>query len=373
MLQPLELHKPRSHPSSGCATRVVHKAVWGARCEALFHGCALAGLMKESGLLARPLAWLKERAPQVHRFLTRADKPYPLIREVGGIGAFLLLLAVILWGATGQTFLVDSPVVVVESGSMMHCAQGAGGAIIGRDCDRADDVPYGRFGTIDPGDLIFVKDADSRNDIRSWAGAVGRCDAFTDYLDCGCDGVDTYGACGDVIIFQKTTRSGPPIIHRAMAYLQVHGDGTFSIDLPAKWGCTDLDRVPRTGLEHTCLARMGFNDLHNHHALDGLTAAQSGFLTRGDNNAGGDQGLGSGTEAFPVTTANILGKARGELPWLGLVKLFVSDVTSGASNYRNASPDPKVLMGVSLAVIVLSPVAVENVVRFVQKRRGQDD
>ncbi len=325
--------------------------------------------MKENGLFARPLAWIKERAPKVHRFLTRADKPFPLIREVVGIGSFLLLLAVILWGSTGQTFLVDSPVVVVESGSMMHCAGGAGATAFGRDCQRASDVPYGRFGTIDPGDLIFVRDIDRTSDIDTWADSVGRCRSLDNYLDCGCDGVETYGACGDVIIFEKSSPGGPPIIHRAMVYLQVHGDGTFSVDLPANWGCTDLERVARTGLQHTCLSRMGFNDLHNHHGLDRLTAAQSGFLTRGDNNAGGDQGLTSSTETFPVTTGQILGKARGELPWLGLVKLFVSDLTSRTSNYSNASPDPKVLMGVSLAVIVLSPVAVENGVRFVRKRR----
>ncbi len=353
-------------------TGVRHKVVLGVRCGALFHGGVLAEPMKESGLLARPLAWVKERAPRVHRFLTRADKPYPLIREISGIGAFLIILAAILWGSTGQTFLVDSPVVVVESGSMMHCEEGPGNANLGRACTRADGVPYGRFGTIDPGDLIFVKDVDKRGDVQSWADAVGRCDAMTSYEDCGCDGRASYGACGDVIIFKKSSGAGTPIIHRAMVYLQVHGDGTYSIDLPAKWGCSDLVRVPASGLQNNCLARLGFNELHNHGALDGLTVAQSGFLTRGDNNAGGDQGRNSGTEALPVTTANILGKARGELPWLGLVKLFVSDLGAGTTNYRDASPDPKVLMGVSLAVIILSPMAVENLVRVVRKRRQAD-
>ncbi len=326
--------------------------------------------MKESGLFARPLAWVKERAPQVHRFLTRTDKPYPLVREAGGIGAFLLLLAVVLWGSTGQTFLVDSPVVVVESGSMMHCDGGPPGPSLGRNCERAEGVPYGRFGTIDPGDLIFVKDVDKTGQVQTWADSVARCDQFTGYQDCGCDGVETYGACGDVIIFAKTSGNGPPIIHRAMLYLEIHGDGTYSIDMPENWGCDDLVRVPLTELQNNCLARLGFTQLHDHGTvLESLGPEFSGFLTRGDNNEGGDQGRGSGTEPYPVRTQNVLGKARGELPWLGLVKLFVSDLGAGSTNYRDASPDPKLLMGVSLAVIILSPVAVEQTVTLIQKRR----
>ncbi len=308
----------------------------------------------------------------MHRFLTRRDKPFPLIREALSIAIFLTILATILWGATGQPFLRESPVVVVESGSMMHCSNEF--TQLGRNCDRADDVPYGRFGTIDPGDLIFVKDVETRADVQSWADAVDQCD--DPYLDCGCDGRDGYGACGDVIIFQKSNPNDPtPVIHRALFYLEVHGDGRFSIDLPEGWGCSDLIQVTRADLRSPCLGRLEAGNLHNMHVLDNLRPEDSGFITRGDNNRESDQLAGAVIEPLPVPVDRILGKARGEVPWLGLVKLLANDIFGGCGSggnpcdYSAASGDVKTLAWLSLAFIIVSPAAAERIHKWRKSRQ----
>ncbi len=321
----------------------------------------------KQGLLAKLAAKLEGPMPAVAKFLVRTDKPYPLLREALGIALFLMLLASVLWGVTGQPFLRESPIVVVESESMMHCdppfAEGGG-----RNCERADDVSYGRFGTIDPGDLILVFDVESTRDVQTWADAVGDCSPSTGYLDCGCDGVDSYGACGDVVIFQKSNGDPTPIIHRAILYLEIHGGGRYSIDLPESWGCQDLINVPRDDLQSSCLGRLGFQSLHTRHEMDGLPPEASGYLTRGDNNDLPDQIRG--IEPVPVMPERVLGKARAEIPWIGLVKLFVSDMGSGTENFAKAPGDAKVLMWVALAVIVLAPTAFERTMRLVRKRRA---
>ena len=75
------------------------------------------------------------------------------------LAALVILVLGTLWGYTGQP-LGDSPVVVVESGSMMHCKNG--NPQYGDDC-RPER--YGRLGFIDPGDLILVKDIDRAGDV----------------------------------------------------------------------------------------------------------------------------------------------------------------------------------------------------------------
>lgn len=311
--------------------------------------------MREDGALRRPLAWLKEKAPHVHRFLVRRDKPYPMIREGLGIVLGLILLASLLWGLTGQS-LGDSPVVVIESGSMMHCDQGV------ETPSRVCAGPFGRLGTIDPGDLVFVRDTDGAGDVTTFCASAG-CTGLqrgTSYLDAAC-GADHHGSCGDVIIFiPDGDGDRTPIIHRAMVWVEVHEDGTFSIE-----DC-GLHRVQRTALHNSCLSRIGITGLQNEHAWDSLGPDDSGFLTRGDNNAGADQP--DSNAVYPVQPDWILGKARGEVPWVGLIKLFVSDLFVGTENFRDAPGDTKFMMWVVVAALVGAPFLFEQVM----KRRGRE-
>ena len=275
---------------------------------------------------------LRERAPAVHRFLTSDERPYPVVREVLVGAALVLLVLGTLWGYTGQP-LGRSPVVVVESGSMMHCENG--NPQFGANCDP---TRYGRLGTIDPGDLILVKDIDGRSDVATRAGG----------------GEHHYGRSGDVIIFKPDGREGTPVIHRALFYIEIHGDGTFTVP---QFG---LERV-RT-LDQPQLLQLGLKAGYADTLRQlGLGPEDSGFVTRGDNNAQADQEAHSSIAVRPVKPEWVLGIARGEIPWLGLVKLLANDLMTGTTNFANAGGDSKVLLFVTLGVLLGGPVVFEKV------------
>lgn len=288
---------------------------------------------------------LRDRFPALHRLLTSEEKPYPVVREVG-VGALLVFLVLgTLWGYTGQSF-GDTPVVVVESGSMMHCKQGAGIALTGAVCDSNN---FGRLGTIDPGDLILVKDIDRAGDVQTRAE----------------EGSHHYGRSGDVIIFRPDGRSGTPVIHRALFWVEVHGDGTFTVP--------EFGLVRVSSLDQPELLQLGLRSGY----ADDLRAMRagpedSGFITRGDNNADADQDHFSTVATLPVRPDWILGVARGEIPWLGLVKLAANDLLTGTRNFGNAASDSKMMLVVSLAVLLGGPIVYEKIraVRREQRDAG---
>lgn len=285
--------------------------------------------------------WLKRTMPRVHRFLTRTDKPYPAVREFG-VGALVVVVVLAaLWGTTGQP-LGRSPIVVVESGSMMHCENGF--VPKGRDCDPTH---YARLGTVDPGDLILVKDVDGRRDVETYAGS----------------GENHYRRTGDVIVFRPDGNAAhTPIIHRALFWLEIHGDGTFSVP---ELGLDHVEHLNQPEVLHLGL-RGNYQD-----ELAGAGPGHSGFVTRGDNNAQADQG--SPIARYPVQPAWILGKARAEVPWLGLVKLYFTDFAkpcpkmplSGqpseeGCNYHNSGTDSKTMLLLTLVVLLGGPYAFEK-------------
>lgn len=281
---------------------------------------------------------LRTRAPRLHRFLTSEDKPYPVLREASVGAAIVLLVLGTLWGYTGQA-IGDSPVVVVESGSMMHCKNGM--PQLGRDCDAST---FARLGTIDPGDLILVKDIDSRTDVATRAGG----------------GDHHYGRSGDVIIFKPDGRAGTPVIHRALFWIQIEQDGTFSVP---EFGISHAQNLDQPQLLELGLNRGYADDLRTM----GAGPRDSGFVTRGDNNGQADQDHSSSIAALPVKPAWILGVARGEIPWLGLVKLLANDLLTGTSNFAAAGTDSKVFLFLTLGLLLGGPVAFEKIRAY---RRG---
>lgn len=285
---------------------------------------------------------LRERAPGLHRFLTSDDKPFPVLREVAvGAGIVLLVLGT-LWGYTGQA-IGDSPVVVVESGSMMHCKQPPGVATYGSTCTP---TRYGRLGTIDPGDLILVKDVDSRSDVKTL----------------GAGGDHHYGRSGDVIIFKPDGRTGTPVIHRALFWIQIESDGTFSVP---EFGISHADDLNQPQLLELGLNRGYADDLRHMR----LGPSDSGFVTRGDNNGQADQDANSSVATRPVKVAWILGVARGEIPWLGLVKLLANDLATGSTNFAQSGSDSKFLLFVTLAVLLGGPVVFEKYRTYRREQR----
>lgn len=256
---------------------------------------------------------------------------------LGLIAAFAILLGG-LYAYTGTW----PPAVIVESSSMMH---------------RDDETTYGRYGTIDPGDLVLVKDADTVDDIRT-------------LLD---GGKERYGLAGDVIVyFPYNDKTHTPIIHRAVAYVEVVGTGDatqyrvrWDPDAPCEGGSTKdgswcvfgstgvlVPSVPISRLGSTPQNPQPYKPEH------------SGFLTKGDNpftNRNIDQVSGL---SQTVKLDWIEGKGRAELPWLGLIKLSLA----GRANERNppdewtkfgsayAPTDLWVMLGISLFILVGVPL-----------------
>ena len=280
-------------------------------------------------------------------------KPGPLRDALVLVAVFALLLGG-LYAYTGTW----PPAVIVESSSMMH---------------NDDEVSYGRIGTIDPGDLVLVQKVDSVDDVRTLVDG----------------GRERYGMSGDVIVyFPYNDRTHTPIIHRAVAYVEVVGSGgdtTYRVrwnpDVPCEGGATksedggwcvyDADgvyipSVPVARLGSTAQTPQPYKPEH------------SGFLTKGDNpftNRNIDQVSGL---SQAVKLEWIEGKGRGELPWLGLIKLSLA----GRPNERNppatwthigsayAPSDLWVMLGVSLFILVGVPL-IYDAYKAIHARRAK--
>jgi signal peptidase len=292
--------------------------------------------------------WLQGKAPALHRFLNRRDAPYPVVREILAGGLAILLLLGALYGLTAQPLPGGYPVVVVTTGSMMHCQNADGNGVgpsLGKDCDG---LHYGRLGTIDPGDLVFVRHVGSREDVTTLAqGGSGH-----------------YGKAGDVVVYRPSgSVAVTPIIHRALLYVQVNSDSTYTVPDLGLYHVSTLDQGAVTALTHCSFGAA--------HGSRPWGPADSGFITKGDNNPVADQCPG-GITPVPARLEWVLGKARGEVPWFGLIKLFVDDVLSSSRNFGNAGGDCKVMLFVSLGGLVALPYAMGMVGRLVRRGKGKD-
>lgn len=248
------------------------------------------------------------------------------------------------------------PAVIVESSSMMHLD---------------DEVTYGRswatFGpaTIDPGDLVLVKHAENPDDVRTLVEG----------------GRDRYGSPGDVIVYYpRDQREATPIIHRAVAYVEVVGTddaATYRVrwdpEAPCEGDATKdgnwcvygsdgvyVPSVPIQRLGSTSTNPLPYKPEH------------SGFLTKGDNPVTNRQ-IDQVSGLSPTVKMDwIEGKGRGELPWLGLIKLSLA----GRPNERNppdewvkigsasAPKDLWVMLGISLFVLVGVPLLYDGYKAF---------
>lgn len=243
-------------------------------------------------------------------------KMLPVVKDVLTAVIVILIIVAGMFAYTG----VWPPMVVIESGSMMH-----------------DDSPYGKIGTIDPGDFTFVKKINSRNDIVT-------------YYQGEKTGYKTYSDYGDVIVYVKNGAGGTPVIHRAMCWVEVNitGNGTF-YDIP------ELNYYHLSAITITKLNLHNYDPKVNH----------SGFLTKGDANNGCDQDSSAGIEdelGRKVETVKlewIVGKAEGEIPWFGGIKLSVDDWSQGTNNAGNVAQDCWVMLGISILILFTLPIAAD--------------
>jgi signal peptidase len=281
----------------------------------------------------------------------------PWARELLSAFAVVLVVFLLAWGYTGNW----PPMVVIESGSMEH------------DSNQLYPEPgFTHIGPIDTGDLVLVKSAE-RDDIVT-------------YLEGKQTGYKRYGDYGDVIIYYKngvlggcdmnmtsrfdfdisiTTEAecnqqdgewivATPVIHRAMAWVEVRDDGSYylpEIDMEFSNGKLVLAEIglppdaPLTGLDH------------------------SGYITKGDStgNRHPDQLTHRdlyGQDVQPVQPEDIIGMARGELPWFGLIKLRLTQPAS----YASAPEECRQMLWLSLATIIMGPFVAQRV--WERRREG---
>lgn len=234
-----------------------------------------------------------------------------LVRDLLVAAAIIAILLVAIYAYAG----VWPPLVVVESSSMQH------------------GYRESFIGVIDTGDMVLQQAAPTRESVVT-------------YLEGRTAGYQMYGDYGDVIIFRRSS-DPTPVIHRAILYIVIHPNGT--VDVPAlanlpttEWEGTDADggvtNSPYYLLEVT-IHGMGYNrDLGIRFDLEAfaLPGRTDGYITMGDNNAYlyCSQSRDPCAPSVPydrgwlVAQEDIIGRARGELPWLGLVKLVLSPTGS---------------------------------------------
>ena len=216
------------------------------------------------------------------------------------------------------------PMVVIESGSMEH------------DNNPLYSEPrYSHIGTIDTGDLVVVKKV-KKSDIVTYLEGKK-----TDYKK--------YGDYGDVIVYYKNgieTYDGQPVtpvIHRAMAWVEVVDKENETYYIP------EIDTTFQGKIQLAEIGLGGGASIQN--------IQNSGYITKGDStgNPHPDQLTHydiTGAPVQPVDPGWVVGMAKGELPWFGLIKLRVTQ----PDNYYEAPPQCRTMLWASMFIVLAGPV-----------------
>ena len=259
-------------------------------------------------------------------------------------GIALAVVAAVLIGMFAYTGLWP-PLVVVESNSMMH---------------GSDNLSH--IGAIDTGDLVLVKKIGVASDVET-------------YMDGYSNGYRTYGDFGDVIVYRKAgSETSTPIIHRALIFLQANADGR-SYSAPSleniprgKWTTVDRTNTWDNITSSLTIFGVGYMSLAVSIDITDLLQggrAESGFITKGDHNLQVDLPYWGPSIGYrPIDVNWVVGKARGEIPWFGLLKLW-STGTINSPSPPNSVRD----LWVSLFIIVLSPILVDISVSLMERRK----
>ena len=272
----------------------------------------------------------------------RRSPAVQFLRDAGIALAFVVSILLVMYAYTG----LWPPLVVIESESMMH---------------SEENVSY--IGVIDTGDMVLIKDIDAAEDVET-------------YVEGFVTGHRTYGDYGDVVVYNKMGDStDTPIIHRAVVYLEANpGGDSYRCeglrDLPGeKWSASDpLDSWDRL-TSRISIFHYGFRDAtvsidiaYILGEFDRVGTPRSGFITRGDHNTWIDQ---RSRESYsPVDPDWIVGKARGEIPWFGLLKLWLSDTL------KSEAPENSVRnLWISMIVIVVVPIVIDVVLTYRVRKR----
>ena len=253
-------------------------------------------------------------------------------RELLGAVALIALLitGLALWTGTMP------PLVVVESGSMMHSDSG-------------------EVGAIDPGDLVLLMGVDDQTVIHTYVEERMRTGP-----------IEQHGKVGDVIIYDKNGAGGTPIIHRALLEVRAEslGVATSSNACDGTWDpinavCVltwtipgtnqiDVSAVNLTLPEIACVPEGHVMVSEPFLSIIEWTPSHEGYVTLGDNNDCRVDQRGvvvnvtgiQDAEYAPVQIVRrewLVGSAGPEIPWLGSVKLVTMSSGPGSSEVPNAS------------------------------------
>jgi len=258
----------------------------------------------------------------------------------------LIVVAIVL----GSLYIYGGrwpPMVVVESESMQH----------------DDELSF--IGVIDTGDLTLVRTLDNAGPPVTWV--EGR---DTDYR--------RYGEFGDVIIHHKNGQTQTtPIIHRAIVRIEYNLTGG-GFDVPTLEGVfNEMNEIViadfnsyHNGRRETITLSINVKVILDNFKKNDDADPHGGIITKGDHNREVDQyslpaWTGSGAAppgvsrlVEPVEEDWIVGVARGEIPWFGLIKLWARGQTENHPAPLNSGPN----LMISVALLLVTPFLAESTI-----------
>jgi signal peptidase len=274
-----------------------------------------------------------------------------ILKGFFAVGLIIVLIFVALFAYSG----LWPPIVVVESDSMQHS-------------DTQSSI-----GTIDTGDIVIVQKVGGSQNVVTYLEGVG-------------NGHKTYGEYGDVVIYAKYGQYGStPIIHRAICEI-IYNETGHGFDIPSLAYLPDDQWQVQGAPAKTCWNLNGIVEIHDIGYLQvtmrldlssmlGYFSSRGlhphgGLITMGDHNvqSNGTALLGYYDQLSicrePIRDEWLIGKARGELPWFGLVKLWA---TGGLPQYvpQNSITD----LVITIVLIIALPIALD-MSNILLKRRG---
>lgn len=273
-----------------------------------------------------------------------------ILRKMKGMliaAAVVLIIILGLWAYSG----IWPPLVVIESSSMQHS-------------QTASEI-----GVIDTGDLVIIK-------------KVSGAEEVTTYLEGMKTGHQTYGEYGDVVIYKPYGQAQrTSIIHRAFARMIYNQSGGYDIpalkDIPqSSWSVSSGQKVWYNLNTQVSFFNIGYNQVTVKLNLTTILnnfqgahlAPHSGIITLGDNNHGiVDQSPMANICWAPIKSEWVQGEARGELPWFGLLKLWIT----GPSPDGPVPENSKTNLFISIGLIIAVPLAID-VTGYVLNRKGID-
>ena len=271
-------------------------------------------------------------------------------RDTKDILTVIITTVVILSVCIGGLFIysgLNSPITVVESNSMQH----------------SQDTSY--IGVIDTGDMVIMRDPSETT--------------VTTYIEGSVSGYSKFGEYGDVIIYYRGETYNP-VIHRAFLWLEYNADGTWSA--PAleqytgnwtvgthsenKWeNMTGVLSFTNLGFDGSSFATIDLNVLTENYP-------HSGWLTKGDNNTYFDQTVGIALYGL-ITEDTLKALAGIEIPWLGCIKLYITDnYQSIAMIPANSIPCLFIAVIDLIVFFIVLMMVLDFLFMFLDERRGKE-